>query len=200
MSTSRIPLNIVIFLSILIALPSYRFLALEMEIAFQGMNYHIEQRLLAFMLHISAAPVALLIGGFQFIPGLRMRFPAIHRIMGRIYVLAVLIGGISGLVLAFGNENGDLTRLGFGLLSTGWLICTALATHHAIARRIGEHRKWMTRSFALTFAGVTLRIYLSIFLATGFEYSEAVIYLAWICWVPNLLFAQWWLRRYSSQS
>lgn len=195
MSTSRIPLNIVIFLSILIALPSYRFLTLEMELAFQGMNYHIEQRLLAFTLHITAAPVALIIGGVQFIPQLRARFPATHRWMGRIYVFAVMIGGISGIVLAYGNENGDLTRLGFGLLSILWLVCTALALRHAIARRIGEHRKWMVRSFALTFAGVTLRLYLAIFFITGFEYSEAVIYLAWICWVPNLLFAEWWLRK-----
>lgn len=195
MSTSRIPLNLVIILSILIALPSYRFLAIEMELAFRGMNYHIEQRWLAFMLHISAAPVALLIGGFQFIPRLRTRFPAIHHILGRVYVLAVLIGGMSGIVLALGNENGDLTRLGFGLLSIGWLFCTAIALQHAIAKRISEHRKWMIRSFALTFAGVTLRLYLVIFFAGGYEYSEAVVYLAWICWVPNLMFVEWWLRR-----
>ena len=195
MSASRIPLITAIFLSVLIALPSYRFLVLEMEIAFQGMNYHIDQRLLAFTLHISAAPVALLIGGFQFIPRLRSRFPATHRWMGRIYVLAVLIGGLSGLVLAYGNENGDLTRLGFGLLSVFWLVSTVLALRHAIARRLGEHRKWMIRSFAMTFAGVTLRLYLAIFFATGFEYSQAVVYLAWIAWVPNLLFAEWWLRR-----
>lgn len=195
MSASRIPLITAIFLSVLIALPSYRFLVLEMEIAFQGMNYHIDQRLLAFTLHISAAPVALLIGGFQFIPRLRSRFPATHRWMGRIYVLAVLIGGLSGLVLAYGNENGDLTRLGFGLLSVFWLVSTVLALRHAIARRLGEHRKWMIRSFAMTFAGVTLRLYLAIFFATGFEYSQAVVYLAWIAWVPNFLFAEWWLRR-----
>lgn len=195
MSSTRIPLFTVLILSVLIALPSFRFLALEMEIAFQGMIYHIDQRLLAFTLHITAAPIALLIGGFQFFPKLRARFLTTHRWMGRIYVTAVLVGGVSGLVLAYGNENGDLTRLGFALLSIFWLACTALAIRHAIARRIVEHRKWMVRSFALTFAGVTLRLYLVIFFATGFEYSEAVVYLAWIAWVPNLLFAEWWLRR-----
>lgn len=195
MTSTRIPLIIVIMLSILIALPSYRFLVLEMSVAFQGMNYHIEQRTLAFILHITAAPIALIIGGIQFISSLRSRHPTIHRILGRIYVFAVLIGGISGLLLAYGNENGDLARLGFGLLSIAWLISTAFALHHAIARRISEHRKWMVRSFALTFAGVTLRLYLAIFFIAGFQYSEAVVYLAWICWVPNLLFVQFWLRK-----
>lgn len=195
MTSTRIPLITVIILSVLIALPSYRFVALEMEIAFQGMNYHIEQRLLAFTLHISAAPIALLVGGFQFMPRLQARKPAIHRIMGRIYVFSILIGGLSGLVLAYGNENGDLTRLGFGLLSICWLTCTALALYYAITGRLDDHRKWMIRSFSLTFAGVTLRLYLAIFFIVDFEYSQAVVYLAWICWVPNLLFAQWWLNR-----
>lgn len=93
---------------------------------FQGMNYHMDQRLLAFTLHISSALIALIIGGIQFIPRIHIRYPALQRIMGRIYVLAVLIGGISGLVLAYGNEHGDLTRLGFGLLSINWLVCAAV--------------------------------------------------------------------------
>lgn len=141
MPRSRIPLNIVTILIILTTLPSYRFLVLEIEMVFQGMNYHMDQRLLAFTLHISIALIALIIGGIQFIPRIHIRYPALQRIMGRIYVLAVLIGGISGLVSAYGNENGDLTRLGFGLLSISWLACTAGALHHAIARRIVEHSK-----------------------------------------------------------
>ncbi|MFT4961886.1 MAG: hypothetical protein ACI92Z_002980 [Paracoccaceae bacterium] len=53
----------------------------------------------------------------------------------------------------------------------------------------------MIQSFALTFSAVTLRIYLLIFALNGFEYAEASVYLGWICWVPNLVFAEWYLRR-----
>ena len=52
----------------------------------------------------------------------------------------------------------------------------------------------MIRSAALTLAAVTLRLYLPIGVITvGFEASYPVI--AWICWVPNLLAAEWLLRR-----
>ena len=49
----------------------------------------------------------------------------------------------------------------------------------------------MIRNFALSFAAVTLRLYLPpVFIfQLPFESSYAVI--AWICWVPNLLVAQW---------
>ena len=48
---------------------------------------------------------------------------------------------------------------------------------------------------SLTFAAVTLRLYLPFFFANGFSYTEASVYVAWMCWVPNLLAVEWWLRR-----
>jgi hypothetical protein len=53
----------------------------------------------------------------------------------------------------------------------------------------------MTRSYALIFAAVTLRIYLP-FLATAFGEHDGYAIVAWACWVPNLLVAEWliWSR------
>jgi len=53
----------------------------------------------------------------------------------------------------------------------------------------------MVRSFALTFAAVTLRLLLVGFMIAGFEYGPATVYIAWLCWIPNLIFAQWWISR-----
>ena len=53
----------------------------------------------------------------------------------------------------------------------------------------------MIYAFALTFAGVTLRVYLFGFMTAGLTYTEASPYLAWLCWLPNLGFAWWKLRR-----
>jgi hypothetical protein len=56
----------------------------------------------------------------------------------------------------------------------------------------------MIRSFALTLAAVTLRIYLplGIMLNHGDFYTPYRA-IAWLCWVPNLLLAELWLRAIS---
>ncbi len=194
MPTARISLVIATTLSLLIALGSYRFLALGLPLSFPDMLGQIEGQRLAFLLHISFAPVALAIGGLQFFASIRRHKP-LHRWLGRSYGLAILISGIAGIFVAFNAAGGLSAQLGFTLLALAWLFTTANAIRHAVARRIGQHRRWMIYSFALTFAGVTLRLYLLGFMAAGFSYTEASVYLAWLCWLPNLGFAWWWLKR-----
>jgi hypothetical protein len=58
----------------------------------------------------------------------------------------------------------------------------------------------MIRSFALTFAGVTLRMQLPGFGAIGLDYTAASVYLAWTCWLPNIAVVEWWLRRQLAHS
>jgi hypothetical protein len=56
-----------------------------------------------------------------------------------------------------------------------------------------SHREWMTRSYALIVAAVTLRLYSLLLEAVFGEYNGYAI-VAWACWVPNLLFAEWLIR------
>jgi len=194
MSIARISLITTTIFSLLIALASYRFLALGLPLSFPDMIGQIEGQRLAFILHISFAPIALAIGSIQFFMAIRRRKP-LHRWLGRGYGAAILISGIAGVFVALNAAGGLSTQLGFTLLALAWLFTTANAIRHAMARRIGLHRRWMIHSFALTFAGVTLRLYLLGFMAAGFSYTEASVYLAWLCWLPNLAFACWWLNR-----
>ena len=46
------------------------------------------------------------------------------------------------------------------------------------------------RNFALTFAAVTLRVYLPTSMALGVPFESAYPLIAWLCWVPNLLVAE----------
>lgn len=195
MTRSRLPIYLMAITSVLIAIGSYRFLFLDMSLAFAGMIGHIDQRPIAFLIHISLAPVALVLGAYQMFRRQNGSRGAVHRWLGRGYGLAILISGIAGLIIAIGAEGGMVAAAGFGLLSILWVTSTALAIRYAMARNIAAHRRWMVVSFALTFAGVTLRVYLLGFVAAGFTYTEASPYLAWLCWVPNLVFAQWWLGR-----
>jgi hypothetical protein len=51
----------------------------------------------------------------------------------------------------------------------------------------------MIRNFALTFAAVTLRLYLPLGFLSGLRFEDFYPALAWLCWVPNLVIAEWCL-------
>ncbi len=180
--------------AVLIAVGSYRFLIADVALVMPAMLHHALERPLMFYLHIGLAPIALALLPLQFSKGLRKARPAVHRWLGRLYGVSILLAGISGIWLAYTTEEGPVAALGLALLALAWLWTTGLAVWHAMRRRFAQHRAWMIRSAALTLAAVTLRIYLPIGSATvGFEASYPVI--CWIAWVPNLMLAEWILRR-----
>jgi uncharacterized membrane protein len=142
-------------------------------------------------LHIFAAAVALVLGPFQFSVRLRTTRPALHRWLGRFYLgIGVLIGGLAGLYMAFHAFGGLTARLGFGGLAIAWLY-TGLRAYRAIrARDVACHRRWMVRNFALSFAAVTLRLWLPSAMVSGIPFENAYPVIAWLCWVPNLVAAE----------
>lgn len=149
----------------------------------------------AILTHIAGSMVALVIGPAQFVSGLRARRPRLHRVLGRAYLLGVLVGGVAGLRMATLAFGGWVSQSGFAVLAALWLATGARALLAARAGRIAEHRAWMTRNFALTFAAVTLRAQLGLGAAMGFAFESYYPILAWSSWVPNLLVAQWLLPR-----
>ena len=64
-------------------------------------------------------------------------------------------------------------------------------------KKMKDHRNWMIRNYSLTYAAVTLRIWLPLFIVLfgieQFELSYAVI--AWLAWVPNLIVAELFIRK-----
>jgi hypothetical protein len=180
--------------AVLIAVGSYRFLIADVALVMPAMLHHALERPVMFYLHVGLAPIALALLPVQFSKGLRKNRPAVHRWLGRLYGGAILLAGISGIWLAYTTEEGPVAAAGLGLLSVVWLWTTGTAIWHAMKRRIVQHRAWMIRSAALTLAAVTLRVYLPIGAATvGFEASYPII--CWLAWVPNLMLAEWILRR-----
>jgi uncharacterized membrane protein len=149
----------------------------------------------ALAVHASLAATALFLGAFQLFPGIRARWPAWHRRAGTVYVIACLGGGGAGLLLALGATSGPIATAGFGLLAITWMGCTANAWRYARARNFVRHRRWMLRSYALSFAAVTLRIYLPIAIISHLDVAAAYRAIAFLCWVPNLALMELWLRR-----
>ena len=147
-------------------------------------------------LHVFASAVALALGPFQFSSRLRTSRPVLHRWSGRFYLgVGVLLGGLAGLYMSLHAFGGITSRLGFGCLSLGWLF-SGFRAFMAIRRRdVPSHRRWMVRNFALTFAAVTLRLYLPASMAVGLPFELAYPAIAWLCWLPNVVVAEYIFNR-----
>jgi uncharacterized membrane protein len=178
-------------LSIAIAAISARYFTFNPEVAVETLKSRMTSHDPWLFLHIGGGVVALAVGSFQFSRLLRVRYLSLHRWMGRIYLGAVAIGGVAGFRMALESFGGLPTHVGFGILAGLWLFTTAMAYKRIIERRIQNHREWMIRSFALTFAAVTLRIWLPLFVgALKIDFVPAFQTISWLCWVPNILVAE----------
>jgi hypothetical protein len=100
----------------------------------------------------------------------------------------------AGLILAFGATTGPVSTAGFGTLAVIWFTVNAMGWKTAAAGRFAEHRRWMIRSYALTFGAVTLRLYLPIGPLAGINFEDAYRVISFAAWVPNLIAAELFLR------
>ena len=112
-------------------------------------------------------------------------------------MVSILFGGLAGLYLALNATGGWVAQLGFALLAIGWLFTMFQALVHIKKRNIQDHQKWMLRNYVLTFAAVTLRIWLPLFTVVfGFvNFESSYAFIAWLCWVPNLIVMEWYIQR-----
>ena len=194
--------SIMLFLAVLVFLFASRYLTLDPEVFFPQQKIVYMAHLTMLLIHIVTAMLAILIGPFQFLPGIRKgHWLKVHRWLGRTYLLSILFGGLSGLYMAQLAYGGPFARLGFTALAILWLFSGFRAYKHIRNKEIEHHREWMTRNYALTFAGVMLRVWMPTSEALGIDFLMAYRAVGWLCWVPNLLVAEWIIRgsRRSSQ-
>ncbi|MEO6815785.1 MAG: DUF2306 domain-containing protein [Edaphobacter sp.] len=104
--------------------------------------------------HALSGVMALLIGPIQFSSRFRQRHLQLHRILGRIYVIAVFVGSFTGIALAAGRPG----LPGTTMQAAAWMVCTTAAFITARNRQITQHRQWMARSYAVTFTFVSSRV------------------------------------------
>jgi len=153
--------------------------------------------LTAFYVHVFSSILALMAGFTQFSKYILKKHRPLHRVVGRVYaVVILLINFPAGMIMAV-YANGEWpSKLAFVILDILWFWFTLRAVQAARGGRIDEHRRFMIRSFALTFSAITLRAW-KLVLVPAFHPDPLTLYMiqAWIGFVPNLLFAEWIIRR-----
>ncbi len=181
--------------AVLIAGASFRYLAGGQMMIPPPLKPNFMDHAWAFYVHIAAGTTALAVGPWQFLAGWRRRAPVAHRLMGLTYVAACTVGGLAGMVIAPTSNGGPLAALGFFSLAVLWLLTTGVALASILRHDVTAHHRWMCRSFALTLAGVTLRVYLPLAVMDLSHFSQVYAVIAWACWVPNLIVVEWLNRR-----
>lgn len=73
--------------------------------------------------HTLAGMFALLIGPINFSSRIHRRYPQLHRILGRIYVVSVFVGAFTGIALAAGRPG----LPGTSMQAAAWMVCTTAA-------------------------------------------------------------------------
>lgn len=145
--------------------------------------------------HAGFGAVALLSGMFQLMKRFREKFPAANITLRRIYYFSVCISAVTGLYVATYAQGGLVNKIGFFLLDLIWILSIIQAAVADKKDDMPAFRIWIVRNYALTFASVTLRLWLVlIWDRYSFEYShfsEVYQTLGFLCWVPNLIFIEW---------
>jgi hypothetical protein len=147
------------------------------------------------LLHVIAGVTALLVAPPQFVRAVRTRWPAVHRVTGRLYLVACAVGAPTGLMLALGTTAGPIAAAGFAIPALLWPLFTCLGWRAALDRRFAAHRDWMLRSYAITANAITLRLMLPASALLGFDFYPAYRLISWLSWMTTLALFEYAIRR-----
>ncbi len=204
----------IIAISLLLALAFFSFLMLRIIWAYIPMHtdtaflqlkqdyIHITEWRIAFWIHVFSSILVLMAGFTQFSASFRKKYKSLHKKLGYLYVINILIvTGPSSLLMGFYANGGLSSRIAFVLLAILWMYFTAMALYKAIKKDFNAHRIFMIRSFALTLSAITLRIWKVIFAATlDIGPMDRYRMIAWLGWVLNLIIAEYIIVTYFRNS
>ena len=160
----------------------------------------------AFYVHIVSAGLALVVGPFSFAKAIRRRRLGLHRWIGRTYLVSIMFASASGLVMACYSSVGFVGFFGFGTLAVLWAWTSYRGYRAVRAGDLASHQAWMIRSFALTFAAPTLRLWFGVLIGVqllaggaGGDVEQmadnAYAAVPFLCWLPNIVVAELLIRR-----
>ncbi|MBI1224376.1 MAG: DUF2306 domain-containing protein [Bacteroidetes bacterium] len=147
---------------------------------------------LAFFAHAFSAIFVLLAGFTQFSGHIRIKYPALHKYAGWLYVaVTLLLAAPSGFVIGLYANGGLSSQIAFCLLAVFWFCFTGMAIFSIKKQDYLAHQRWMFRSFALALSAITLRAWKYVLVALFHpKPMDVYVIVAWLGWVLNLILAE----------
>lgn len=147
-----------------------------------------------FVFHLLTAILPLALGPLQFWNWFRNNHIYWHRLLGKVYIIGSLLGGVSALILGVLQPyEGSIVPV--VILAILWLFMTSAAWVTIRKKNITAHRLFMIRSYALALTFVWLRILSDLvydhnllFFIKNQDVSDATY--EWMSWVIPLLLVE----------
>lgn len=142
----------------------------------------------AFYVHIFTGPVVLLGGLVLLSESIRRRYGGLHRWLGRVQVVVLLVFVLpSAVVMSRRAFGGWPAGLSFLVLSVATAGCAIVGVVHALRRSYRRHRRWMLRCYVLICSAVALRLISGAAGMVGVSSPEgAYVVAAWSSWLVPL--------------
>ncbi|HZL51203.1 MAG TPA: DUF2306 domain-containing protein [Terracidiphilus sp.] len=110
--------------------------------------------------HLLCGITAMFSGPFQFSTRLRKHNPHLHRTLGKVYVIAVVLGAslAAYMDLTVDIDPNWMVNAGFLSHPLAWGLTALIAYRTAVTRSFNVHRQWMIRSYLITFTSILVRL------------------------------------------
>jgi hypothetical protein len=120
------------------------FFAQPMENWDTASNYNVKPGAYFILVHWIGGTITLLSGHFQFLSGVRQKYPAFHHWNGRFFLLGCSLAVVGGelYALSTGTVGGitmDISFIFYGVIISVFSVSTF---YFAYQRRIQQHRRW----------------------------------------------------------
>lgn len=142
--------------------------------------------------HITAGGGALVLGPLQFWEALRSRGWKLHRVLGLLYLLAILTSGTCAIILAFTTAYEVNWAYAFSLQVwvSVWFIATFIAYRSALQKKFKLHKEWMCRSYIVTLAFIVSGLLLKTSFVQGLgSFADIAPSFFWMGWsVPLFIY------------
>ena len=157
---------------------------------------------LASALHLFPGLGFACLGPLQFAAGLRARRPSLHRLIGRVFVLAGVVIAGTGVFMnvMFPPVGGALKSSAIYAMALTLLVSLACAMSAIWRRDVPRHRAYMVRAFAAGTSVATQRLFfLPLFVLRGMPDGLTIGVGMWGGLLINLAVAEVWVLRRRSK-
>lgn len=146
--------------------------------------------------HVVFACLAFVAGAINFASAKFRKYRKLHRILGYVYIVAVLVVCLTSGYMAPFATGGKVVSIAFNLLNIFWIFITVSAYFQIRQGRIENHRRWMIRSYAFCFTNQMIHTLMLLFIGVlGMSYEVGYTTSVVGSIVFLFLAAEWIIRR-----
>ena len=147
-------------------------------------------------IHNLLGMVALLSGPLQLIPSVRKKSWRLHRNLGKIYIISVILASITSVYLSYTSAITVTYALGLFVGSVVWLVSAIIGWVHIRNKKVLLHKQWMIRNYIVTFFFIIIFGFYDLFRAMGVaDLITLASVLPWISLIVPLIITEILIRR-----